>query len=277
MVGPLTRDLCTAAFATSGAVALLVGGSAPASAATNVVGTVATGNTALNIRSAPNASASVVGSAPNGSKLTLVCQVRGQSIQGTVRLSNKWDKTSKGYVSDAHIQRGQLDLCPDPSAPSTPSLPPSSSGWVAPVPAKVGQTFRPAGNPSHDGVDIPEPRNTPIHAANGGTVITVTCNTSGTSCDVDGSASVRGCGWYVEVQHANQVVTRYCHMVKRPSVTVGQKVTTGQVLGYVGTSGNSTGTHLHFEVHVGPGYASSANAVDPVAFMKKMGAPLGGA
>jgi murein DD-endopeptidase MepM/ murein hydrolase activator NlpD len=64
-------------------------------------------------------------------------------------------------------------------------------------------------------------------------------------------------------------------MARRPSVAEGQWVNAGQIIGYVGTSGNSGGTHLHFEVHVGPGYAVPANAVDPIAFMQRMNAPLG--
>ena len=95
-------------------------------------------------------------------------------------------------------------------------------------------------------------------------------------CDVDGSRSISGCGWYVEVQHTQGVVnyvTRYCHMVRRPSVRVGQVVATGAVLGYVGTSGSSSGPHLHFEVHSGVP-ATHANAVDPIRFMIARRAPL---
>lgn len=281
MARPHLRGLCTVIVAASGAVALLLGGNAPASASTSVVGTVDSGDSPLNVRAGASTSTSVVGTLANGSKVTLVCQVGGQSIQGRVRTTSMWDKTADGrYVSDAYIQRNTLGACSTPSTPSTPALPPQSkagttTGWTIPVPGKPGQLFRPASNPTHDGVDIAEPRNTAIRAASAGTVITVVCNTSGPTCDVDGSPSVRGCGWYVEIQHANQVITRYCHMVKRPSVNEGQKVTAGQVIGYVGTSGNSSGTHLHFEVHIGPGYATSANAVDPVAFMKRMNAPLG--
>jgi murein DD-endopeptidase MepM/ murein hydrolase activator NlpD len=62
-------------------------------------------------------------------------------------------------------------------------------------------------------------------------------------------------------------------MVSRPSVSVGQYVGAGQVIGLSGSSGNSSGAHLHFEVHLN-GDASSFGAVDPVPFMNQVGAPL---
>jgi murein DD-endopeptidase MepM/ murein hydrolase activator NlpD len=278
MARPLARARYAVLITAAGMAATLAAGS-PAMAASAVTGTVSTGGSGLNVRGAANTSAAIVASIPNGGTVSLSCQVTGPSIQGTVRTTTMWDRTAAGtYVSDAYIQRGPIGACaaaPAPAATPAPALPAASSGWALPVPGTVGQQFRPVSNPSHQGVDIPEPRNTPIHAANAGTVVTVTCNTSGPSCDVDGGTSVTGCGWYVEIRHVNQVLTRYCHMVRQPSVTVDQKVTAGQVIGYVGTSGNSSGTHLHFEVHVGAGYPSSANAVDPVAFMTKMHAPLG--
>ena len=91
---------------------------------------------------------------------------------------------------------------------------------------------------------------------------------------MDGSAAILGCGWYVEVRHADNTVTRYCHMIRRPLVSVGQVVALGQTLGFVGSSGNSGAPHLHFEVHTGYP-ATRANAVDPVPFMIAHGAPLG--
>jgi murein DD-endopeptidase MepM/ murein hydrolase activator NlpD len=74
--------------------------------------------------------------------------------------------------------------------------------------------------------------------------------------------------------HAANIVTRYCHMVTRPMVTVGMTVTAGQQIGLSGSSGNSSGPHVHFEVHEN-GDQSGRGAVNPVPYMEKVGAPLG--
>jgi murein DD-endopeptidase MepM/ murein hydrolase activator NlpD len=63
-------------------------------------------------------------------------------------------------------------------------------------------------------------------------------------------------------------------MVSRPIVGIGQLVAAGQPIGYVGMSGDATGPHCHFEVHVN-GDGSAAGAIDPVPFMNQQGAPLG--
>jgi len=73
--------------------------------------------------------------------------------------------------------------------------------------------------------------------------------------------------------HAVNAATRYCHMLHRPLVRVGQPVTAGQVLGLVGASGNVTGPHLHFEVHTAAPLTRD-NAVDPVPFLRQRGVPL---
>ena len=155
----------------------------------------------------------------------------------------------------------------------------AASGWTAPVNGEVGSGFRTASRPTHQGVDLIVPRNTLIRAAAGGIVVKVRCQahlSNGTDwgCSRDGSPSVLGCGWYVEVQHANGILTRYCHMVRQPSIAVGQHVAPGQEIGFSGTTGHSSGPHLHFEVHINSD-PSSNGAIDPVAFMQRMGAPLG--
>ncbi|MCM0677294.1 M23 family metallopeptidase [Micromonospora phytophila] len=155
----------------------------------------------------------------------------------------------------------------------------AASGWTAPVPGGVGSGFRTAERPGHNGVDIAAPKGTLIRVAATGRVLVSRCdpdNSGRLSCNVDGWPDKGGCGWFVDVLHSGQVITRYCHLVSKPRVTVGQVVEAGQVIGEVGSSGNSSGPHLHFEVHE-DGDRSSRGAIDPVPFMRSRGAPLNGA
>jgi murein DD-endopeptidase MepM/ murein hydrolase activator NlpD len=239
-----------------------------AAQAAGVSGQVQT-STLLNVRAAPNATAAVKTKLRGGSRITIACQQPGQKVNGTVRSTALWDRLPNGtFVSDAYIKRGTARLARCVTAAVAPALP---ALWVAPVIANVGGGFRTAGRPTHDGVDLSTRRNTPIRSVDAGVVIRVVCNASTNNCNVDGSPTTKGCGWYVEVQHADKVVTRYCHMVRRPSVNVGQRVLRGQVIGYVGSSGHSSGPHLHFEVHTNAAPVNRANAVDPVPFLRKKG------
>ena len=89
------------------------------------------------------------------------------------------------------------------------------------------------GNAGHRGTDIPAPEGTPILAAHSGTVIISGWNNSyGNQVLLDNGAGLS---------------TRYAHMTQT-AVTAGATVTAGQVIGYVGSTGDSTGNHLHFEV-----------------------------
>jgi murein DD-endopeptidase MepM/ murein hydrolase activator NlpD len=154
----------------------------------------------------------------------------------------------------------------------------AASGWTVPVVGPITSGFRTPDRPHHNGVDLGVPKGTPIHAAAAGIVLVVMCQASvnGTpySCDRDGGLWVSGCGWYVDILHAGGVITRYCHQMVHPMVSVGQSVTAGQVIGLSGDSGNASGPHVHFEVHLG-GDGSPAGAVDPVPYMRQVGAPLG--
>jgi hypothetical protein len=157
----------------------------------------------------------------------------------------------------------------------------SSGGWTPPVHASIVSGFRTPKRPTHQGDDLGAKRNTVIRAAAAGKVVWAGCDPDTGNCDVDGDLSTPGCGWYVEISHGGGVATRYCHMVRRPDVTVGQHVNAGDPIGLVGASGHVTGAHLHFEVHTGvtcgPSRCqlSSANAINPAPFMQARGAPLG--
>jgi murein DD-endopeptidase MepM/ murein hydrolase activator NlpD len=153
----------------------------------------------------------------------------------------------------------------------------AASGWTAPIPGGVGSGFRTASRPGHNGVDIGAAKyTTKIRAAADGRVLVSRCDPDHRgrlSCNVDGYPGKGGCGWYVDILHAGNVITRYCHMVSRPMVSKNDRVEAGQVIGRVGSSGNSSGPHLHFEVHL-RGDRSKKGAIDPSPFMRDRGAPL---
>ncbi|MFC4019758.1 M23 family metallopeptidase [Micromonospora sp. GCM10011542] len=154
----------------------------------------------------------------------------------------------------------------------------AASGWTAPIAGQVGSGFRTAGRPSHNGVDIGAAKGTEIRAAATGRVLVARCdpdNRGRRDCDVDGHPGKGGCGWFVDLLHSGGYITRYCHMVVKPQVRPNQIVPAGEVIGQVGSSGNSSGPHLHFEVHLRSD-RSSRGAVDPVPFMRERGAPLRG-
>jgi murein DD-endopeptidase MepM/ murein hydrolase activator NlpD len=74
----------------------------------------------------------------------------------------------------------------------------------------------------------------------------------------------------VIIAHPGRVATVYCHAIAL-SVQAGQMVAAGQVIGWVGSTGNSTEPHLHFEVHVNTPPVDATTAVDPMAFLASMG------
>jgi murein DD-endopeptidase MepM/ murein hydrolase activator NlpD len=177
----------------------------------------------------------------------------------------KWEPLATALANDAASTTGLNAVtgsCPPPCDAGTKTC------WVAPVDAAVVSGFRTPERPGHDGVDLGAARATPIRAAAAGTVIIVRCDIQPAShgCNRDGSPATPGCGWYIDVLHADDIITRYCHMLIRPLVQVGQQVATGQVVGYVGSSGHSSGPHLHFEVHLNRD-RSDSGAVDPFLFM----------
>jgi len=126
-----------------------------------------------------------------------------------------------------------------------------SNGMVTPVNGVMTSTFGPRRHPIlktvriHKGVDWAAPIGTPIMAAFDGTI----------AFQGDGA----GYGNLVKISHPDGRETRYAHMSKfAPNTAVGTVVKAGDVIGYVGTTGLSTGPHLHFEVYL------SGQAIDPL-------------
>ncbi|HEY3503223.1 MAG TPA: M23 family metallopeptidase [Actinocatenispora sp.] len=187
----------------------------------------------------------------------------------------KWESDATNIVNTLTNGAARTALTADTS-PGTcaPAGQPAASGWVQPVKGPISSPFGPRGGFMHYGADLAPPKGTPIVAAAGGIVITAKCDPDTRNCDVNGSMNTPGCGWYVEIKHADGVNTRYCHMVQQPMVHVGQTVRVGQRIGLVGQSGNADGPHLHFEVHLHDDLSGNG-AIDPVPFMRDKGAPLG--
>jgi murein DD-endopeptidase MepM/ murein hydrolase activator NlpD len=100
------------------------------------------------------------------------------------------------------------------------------------------------GNKLHGGTDIPAPKGTTIVAAASGTVVK--------------SALVSSYGNYIVVDHGGGVMTGYAHMSKRVA-SVGDTVSAGQKIGEVGSTGDSTGNHLHFEVYINGSRVNAMN------------------
>ena len=143
-------------------------------------------------------------------------------------------------AADAEIRAAEKELA------SQIANVPSESGFLWPLSASrntLSSLFGTRKDPftgrpgNHTGIDVPAPKNTPIYAAKSGVVTT----------SVYGSGSSWSYGNYVVVSHSDGTSTLYAHMNKR-AVSKGQTVSQGQVIGYVGTTGRSTGYHLHFEV-----------------------------
>lgn len=77
-------------------------------------------------------------------------------------------------------------------------------------------------------------------------------------------------GLRVNLNHGAGVVTRYCHAVAL-AVSAGEQVVAGQVIGWVGSTGHSSGPHLHFETHRNAPPASNDTAEDPIPFLQAAG------
>ena len=103
------------------------------------------------------------------------------------------------------------------------------------------------GRRAHKGVDLAAPIGTPIYATADGTV-----------SRADWFSSY---GLYVAIEHGGKLQTRYGHM-SRLNVAAGQQVRKGDIIGFVGSTGRSTGPHLHYEVRV------DGAAVNPVPYMQ---------
>ena len=104
---------------------------------------------------------------------------------------------------------------------------------------------------AHTGIDYAAPTGTPVMSIGDGTVLSAGWGKG-------------GAGNMVKVRHNSVYTTAYLHL-SRIAVKAGQRVSQGQVIGYVGSTGHSTGPHLHFECRTGAGRETRYNPMDELS------------
>ncbi|MGI5404330.1 transglycosylase family protein [Streptomyces sp. CA-135486] len=155
---------------------------------------------------------------------------------------------------------------PKKQAPKKPAkqvhatTPTHRTGLSAPVEASTGTPYGKSGSSwasgYHTGVDFPVPTGTSVKAVAAGRVV---------------SAGWGGAyGYQVVIRHADGKYSQYAHL-SALTVRSGQQVSSGQRIARSGSTGNSSGPHLHFEVRTGPGYGTD---IDPVAYLRSGGVSL---
>ncbi|MEV5320417.1 peptidoglycan DD-metalloendopeptidase family protein [Streptomyces sp. NPDC052687] len=189
-----------------------------------------------------------------------------QSSQGSSQQSSGASKKSESAESAKTAESAQSQSA-KPAAASSPQTSTAAQaatvagGHTAPVAgAGIGTAYKVAGSMwssgYHTGVDFVVPTGTSLKAVGAGTVV---------------SAGWAGAyGNQVVIKLADGYYAQYAHL-SALSVSAGQSVTAGQQVGLSGSTGNSTGPHLHFEIRTTPDYGSD---VDPVAYLRSKGVSL---
>lgn len=174
-----------------------------------------------------------------GEVLSTIVKKYGADLEEVLQYNNLSSATDLAIGDELIIPGGEIHTVKKvvftPSPTKTSGSVSSGLGFSHPVPGSV----RTQGIHGYNGVDLASAYGTPIHAAATGSVI------------VSKSAGWNGgYGNYIVIKHNNGTQTLYSHMSSN-SVVVGDWVKQGQVIGAMGSTGKSTGNHLHFEVRGG--------------------------
>jgi murein DD-endopeptidase MepM/ murein hydrolase activator NlpD len=212
----------------------------------------------VNVRSAAGIDQDAVGFLDDGSQVEVLEGPNADS-RGTewylVRAGNELE----GWVRADLLN--QVVATTDSAIPASTEV--SEAGWILPLAnfrftqdygcSSLGfYSYDPNwGCAVHDGVDMAAPQGTPLLAVADGLVVV-----SGW-CDC-------GLGYYVELDHGNGLHTIYGHMASQPPVNVGDRVTQGQEIGPVGSTGLSTGPHVHFMVRENGVTVDPKNYLPPI-------------
>ena len=184
----------------------------------------------------------------------LIAEISGQESQVKAAEAKL---QAAANAADAEIRAAEKELA------SQIANVPSESGFLWPLPGRYnlsslyGSRKHPVTGKAnnHTGIDVPAPSGTPIQACKSGVVTTSTYNNS--------------YGNYVVVSHSDGTSTLYAHMSRR-NASKGQTGSQGQVIGYVGTTGSSTGNHLHLEIRV------NGSRRDPINYFQSLPLTISG-
>ncbi|MEV7843334.1 transglycosylase family protein [Streptomyces cyaneofuscatus] len=164
------------------------------------------------------------------------------------------ERAEQERAEQKRAERKKAAPKPQKQAPAERAV--KRSGMSAPVAASTGTAYRQAGSWSsgyHTGVDFPVPTGTSVKAVAPGRVVS--------------SGWAGAYGYEVVIRHEDGRYSQYAHL-SALHVREGQSVSGGQRIARSGSTGNSTGPHLHFEVRLGPGYGSD---IDPLAYLRAGG------
>jgi murein DD-endopeptidase MepM/ murein hydrolase activator NlpD len=201
-------------------------------------------------------------------------KVEVEGVNGTQRVTEKIKYINgeiiKAYIlPDSEIIKNPVDKVVVKgtkrsyySGSFTPAISSGSWGWPTVSPYMISSYFEYRWGSFHNGIDITGCGfGSPIFAAENGTVVETY-----SSCDNEGWYGST-CGWgygnMVWIAHPGNVYLVYAHMLNNVLVSPGQEVTKGQLIGYMGNSGSSTGTHLHFGAWYGATQSNGGTAFDP--------------
>lgn len=174
-------------------------------------------------------------------------------------LNNGDDEFRQLFSNWRSLDRSAGYVAPSATPGFAPGLAPMATSRVS-IPSRMpvegvrltsdfGMRFHPVlgGRRAHKGVDLAGPVGTPVIATADGVVSRAEWFSS--------------YGLYISLEHGAEIQTRYAHM-SRLNVFAGQRVRKGDVIGYIGSTGRSTGPHLHYEVRI------AGLAVNPVPYMQ---------
>ena len=182
------------------------------------------------------------------------------SVDGKAGAPSAPEKPKAEAPKEAPKQEAPKQEAPKKDEPAKQTATQTGSGFSAPVDAALSTPYRASGgmwsSGYHTGVDFSAPTGTPVKGVANGTVV---------SAGWSGSY-----GNEIVIKHDDGRFSQYAHLSSL-SVSAGQQVSGGQQIGLVGSTGNSTGPHLHFEIRSGASYGSDT---DPIAYLRANGVNL---